>query len=286
MAISSDKRDVAEVFRERMTLLIDKRGESLSSFAKAIDIDRSALSQFMAPGSTRLPRAETLHAISNICGVSLDWLLGIIAFEQNPNEKVATLEIQHINKDIQQEQELLNKWHKEATGYKIRYVPATLPDLLRTEEIIELEFNHYSPDELTAKEQASRYQLDYSRRPETDMEVCMPAQRLKMLARGQGIWQTIPVQIRRAQLEYMMELTSEMYPTFRLFLYDERKLHASPFSVFGPTRAAIYLGDMYLVINSVDHIKSLTRHFDDLIRIASVGPDRIKEHIAKLLKLT
>lgn len=286
MSTSSDKRDVAEVFRERMALLIDKRGETLSTFAKAVSIDRSALSQFMAPGSTRLPRAETLHAISNICGVSLDWLLGIIASEQNATEKITTLEIQHTNKDVDREQKLLNKWHKEATGYKIRYVPATLPDLLRTEEVSHLEFTHYSPRELSAKDQASQYQLAYSRRPETDMEVCLPIQRLEMLARGEGIWRSIPVEVRKKQLETIIELTSEMYPTFRLFLFDERKLHASPFTVFGPTRAAIYLGDMYLVVNSVDLIKSLTRHFDDLIRIASVGPDRIKEHINELLQLT
>lgn len=284
MPISSDKRDVAEIFRERMALLIDKRGETLSSFAKAIEIDRSALSQFMAKDSTRLPRAETLHAISNTCGVSLDWLLGLVSSELDPFENAPTLEVKATQGDIEQEQSLLNKWHKDALGYKIRYVPATLPDLLRTYEISELEFNHYSSDELSAKEEASRYQLNYSRRPETDMEVCMPIQRLQALAAGRGVWEEIPARIRRNQLETMIELTEEMYPTFRLFLYDERRVFSSAYTVFGPTRAAMYLGNMYLVLNSVEHVKSLTRHFDNLIRNASIGPDRIKDFIEKTLK--
>ena len=71
MSFQSDKRDVAQIFRERLGLLISRRDQSFSAFADAIGIDRSALSQFLAPGSTRLPRAETLHAISRIAGVSV-----------------------------------------------------------------------------------------------------------------------------------------------------------------------------------------------------------------------
>ena len=35
------------------------------------------------------------------------------------------------------------EWHREACGYKIRYVPTTLPDLLKTEAVAEYEFNRY-----------------------------------------------------------------------------------------------------------------------------------------------
>src|SRR6185436_17797221 len=34
---------------------------------------------------------------------------------------------------------LLARWHAEAAGTKIRYVPAGIPDLLRTDELIEYE---------------------------------------------------------------------------------------------------------------------------------------------------
>ena len=39
----------------------------------------------------------------------------------------------------------------------------------------------------------------------------------------------------------------------------------------GPFRAAIYVGDMYLVLNATDPIRTLTRHFDNLIRAADVN---------------
>ena len=278
---SSDKRDVAAVFRERLTLLIDQRHESFSNFADAIGVDRSALSQFLAPGSTRLPRAETLHAIARTCGVSLDWLLGLIASEETGSETVPLLETEPTGDDI--DGKLHAKWHREATGYKIRYVPSGLPDLLRTEAVSRHQFSLRTPEGVEAKGQQSREQLDYSRRPETDMEVCMPLQRLEVFASGHGLWSGLSAAERRHQLETIAHLTSEMYPTFRLFLYDERRIQASPYTVFGPKRAAVYLGDLYLVINSAEHIKALTGHFDHLIRIAEVGPDRISRHVEGLI---
>ena len=128
----------------------------------------------------------------------------------------------------------------------------------------------------------ARDQLTYTRRPETDMEVCMPLQRLQQFAKGQGIWRGLPVSARKQQLEHMASLIDELYPTFRLFLYNGREAYAAPYTLFGPIRAAVYLGNMYLVVNSVDHIRALANHFDQLIRIAKHGPDRASEFIAGL----
>ena len=51
-------------------------------------------------------------------------------------------------------------------------------------------------------------------------------------------------------------------------------------TIFGPTRAAAYIGNMYFVFNSTEHIRALTQHFDDLIRGAVVQPP----DVSKLLK--
>ncbi len=276
----TDKRDVAEIFRERMGLLIDQRRESLASFARSIGLDRSALSQFLAPGSTRLPRAETLHAIAARCGVSLDWLLGLVASGEAPGDNAPLLEI--VETDHRIDSQLLSAWHREATGYKIRYVPSTLPDLLRTEAVSQHEFGSFRKDQLEAKEEAIRNQLDYSRRPETDMEVCVPYQRFAAFANGDDPWTELDAGTRIQQLQYMAALIDEMYPTFRLFLFDGKAVSASPYTVFGPKRAAIFMGQMYLVVNSAEHIKAMTRHFDDLIRIAVIGPDKAAAHIRSL----
>jgi len=52
--------------------------------------------------------------------------------------------------------------------------------------------------------------------------------------------------------------------------------------VFGPQRAAIFVGEMYLVLNATEHIRSLTRHFDNLIRHAVVSSNESAAYIAML----
>lgn len=277
-----DKRDVAEIFRDRMALLLARKGFNLSQFANSVGIDRSALSQFLAPGSTRLPRAETLCAISRTYGVSVDWLMGLIANDESASEAVPMIEIERVTEASASVK--LAKWHREAMGYKIRYVPSTLPDLLRTEEIGAYEFGDFTTVEREAKERQMQDQLSYSRRPETDMEVCMPLQAIEQLAQGEGIWRQVPISIRRDQMKNMIRLTEELYPTFRLFLFDARKIYSAAYTLFGPLRAAIYIGNMYLLVNSVEHIRALTAHFDGLIRSAEVAPDKASETITEYLK--
>ena len=65
----------------------------------------------------------------------------------------------------------------------------------------------------------------------------------------------------------MIELTGELYPSLRWFLFDGLQRFAAPVTVFGPIRAALYLGQMYLVLSSAEHVRELTIHFDDHIRL-------------------
>ncbi len=278
---SSDKRDVAYIFRERMALLIAQSGSNLSQFSKSIGIDRSALSQFLAPDSTRLPRAETLCTISRACGVSLDWLMGLIANDGNSDDIVPSIEIMRMNEE--EATKKIEEWHREAVGYKIRYVPNTLPDILRIDEVSEFEFKYNHLFIREAQDQQARKQLQKTAQPDTDMEVCMPLQTLELFAKGEGVWKELSKEVRRKQLEHMLKLTAEFYPTFRLFFFDQQSVYSAPYTLFGPLRAAVYLGNMYLLVNSVDHIKALTQHFDRLIRLAKVGPDRAEAQIQEFL---
>ena len=104
-----------------------------------------------------------------------------------------------------------------------------------------------------------------------------------MLHQPADIWRALPLRVRRAQLEQMVALCDELYPRFRLFLYDRKRLFSVPFTVFGPMRAAIYVGQTYFVFQSTDHIRALTRHFDQIVRGASVQPTEIGGFLQGLL---
>lgn len=276
----SSKHEISRKFRERMWLLINRKGQSVSAFARNCKLDRSALSQFLNESSTRLPRSETLISIAHSENVSVDWLLGLSQDEAGVGEVSSVFDIEHAS--AEQNRSLLAQWHTEAAGYKIRYAPSSLPDLVRTPAVVNFEFGGKQAIPTDDKTAFIREQLDYSRRPETDMEVVMPYQRLENLAAGRDIWEGLMRGKRQAQIGHMAELIDELYPTFRLFLYDGRKHFVSPFTVFGPKRAAVYLGDMYMVINSVEHIRQLTIRFDAAIRASEIQPDRISSWLREL----
>ena len=275
-----DKRELGPIFRERLQILIQRAGVTRAGFAQSIGLDRSALTQLLSARTVRLPRADTLRRISERYAVSLDWLLGLSQDETLAAEMRPVVEITEGQGADQGT--LLERWHKEAAGYKIRYVPAQIPDLLRTPEVIDYEYRRRSMPSPSSQLREAEFRLDYNRRPETDMEVCMPRQRLELLAEGSGQWKRLGRAEREAQLSYMANLLDELYPGFRLFLYDQLSCYSIPYTVFGPQRAAIFVGEMYLVLNATDHIRSLTRHFDNLIRRAVVNAHEVASFVRGL----
>ena len=277
------RRETVEIFRARLVEVIETSGMSRSEFARRIGTDRSTLSQLLASDGNRLPRAETIAAIATVAQVSVDWLLGLSAQGQLGtdvlNEAVAIEPGAASPAD-----ERLQRWHAEAAGYKIRYVPTTLPDLLKTEAVIRYEYVQHDTLEPEGRIEYAEARLAYSRRPETDIEACSSFQSLAQFARGQGQWQELEFEARIAQLESMIRLLDELYPTFRWFLFDIRKSYSIPLTIFGPQRAAIYIGDMYLVSTSREHIRVLTGHFDNLIRAAVMQPPEVIEYLKRLLR--
>ena len=196
-----DKRDLSSLFRERLKTLVRRSDLNQSAFAQAVGIDRSALSQLLSGATTRLPRAETLLNIASENKVSLDWLLGLSQDEGLTGEIRASFELEEASGGF--DRTLLARWHAEAAGTKIRYVPAGIPDLLRTEALIEYEAGITNKSRESQADE-TRYRIDYSRRPETDMEVCMPLHTLDIFARGLGVWAEFPAsRARQAARAYV-----------------------------------------------------------------------------------
>ena len=264
-----DRRDTARLFRARLGEAMEKSGLNRSALARRIGKDRSTVSQLLSAEHDRLPRTETVAALAAALQVSLDWLMGL------SGEAKLGADILHESMHVTLSppspiDEGLARWRAEATGYKIRYVPTTLPDLVKTDDVIEHEYRDFATRDADRVIAESQGKLAYSRLPETDMEVCMPVQGIEGFARGEGLWRGLSEEARRVQLERMHTLVGELYPTLRLYLYDGLTHYSVPFTVFGPIRAAIYIGQMYFVFNTTEHIRMLAEHFDSLIRAAVV----------------
>ena len=268
------RRDLLQVFRERLTEGMTRSNLTQSALARRVGIDRSTLAQFLSPNNKRLPRADTLSALAAGQQVSVDWLLGLT--EEGPLSAALLprpIEFEaggHAPADAR-----LGRWFAEAVGYKVRYVPTTLPDLLKTDEVIRYEYRDQVPAVPRSQIAAASERLEVQRLPESDLEVCSPRQGVESFARGEGVWRDLDVSSRRAQLLHMADLVGELYPTFRWFLYDGLLRYAAPMTIFGPKRAALYIGDLYLVLNGTEHVRALAGRFDDLIRSAVVQPSDV-----------
>lgn len=262
------RQETVERFRARLGDVIRRSGLSRSAFAAKVGIDRSTLSQILSPATDRLPRVETLATIAASEQVSLDWLVGL---SQEGALGTTILPALEISRGLSSPtDERLQRWYDEAAGYKIRHVPANLPDVLKTDEVIEYEYRlsvSASPEQRMLHTQQS---LAYQRRLDTDTEVCTPVQALEAFARGEDLWSELDRRARIRQMKRFIALTDELYPTFRWFLYDGRRRFSVPLTVFGSKRAVIYIGQGYSVFNGLEHIRSFTSHFDDLIRGAAV----------------
>ena len=268
------RRDLLQVFRDRLGEAMSRSALTQSALARRVGIDRSTLAQFLSPNNKRLPRADTLSALAAGQQVSVDWLLGLT--EEGPLSAALLprpIEFEaggHAPADAR-----LGRWFAEAVGYKVRYVPTTLPDLLKIDEVIRYEYRDQVPAVPRSQIAAASARLETQRLPESDLEVCSPRQGVESFARGEGVWRDLEAPSRRRQLLHMAELVGELYPTFRWFLYDGLLRYAAPMTIFGPKRAALYIGDMYLVLNGTEHVRALAARFDDLIRSAEVQPSDV-----------
>jgi len=278
-----DRRDILPRFQQRLRLVLARSELSQTAFAAAAGLDRSTLSQLLAPGADRLPRVESIAAIAQIGNTSLDWLLGLSQEGDRPDSGMVAESLQ-IERDAPSPlDERLLRWHEEAAGYRIRHIPTTFPDLLKTDTVIEDEYGPSAAIGPRRRIEITQSRLEYLRQPETEIECCATVQTLEAFARGEDIWRTLKPATRRAQLEQIITLCDELYPRFRLFLYDRKKLFSVPLTVFGPQRAAIYLGQTYFVFHSTEHIRALTRHFDQIVRGATVQPNEIAGFMQGLL---
>lgn len=271
----------SNVLAERLADAIERSGLSKSEFATRAAVDRTTLSQLLSPTRTRLPRADTLRSIAVGHDLSLDWLLGLSDAGPVEAELMPYMSFEEAPAPAEVDEQLL-EWFDETPDQKIRYVPATLPDLLKTNALNRFERAGAVGPDPARTIATTAANLTWARHPGTEMECCSSSQSIAAFARGDGTWHRLGAEARREQIDRMIELTDELYPSFRWFLFDGSRRYAAPVTVFGTRRAALYLGGLYLVLTSAEHVRTLSRHFDGIIRDATIQPNAIGDHLRRL----
>ncbi len=263
------KEDRSDLFRARLNQRLAASGMSRSALARAAGVDRSTIAQLLAGDDVRLPNAHLAAECAAALGVSADWLLGL-SERPEPAAEVLSASFRIATARRTPADEQIIAWHQEAAGHKIRHVPATLPDILKTEALLEWEYAAFldkTPDQARG---AMRETVEWLRSPGSDYEICVPVDMVRSLARGEGYWRGLDRDVRAAQIDFMAERCEKLYPSLRLYLYDSRKVFSAPVTIFGRLLAAVYVGQFYLVYRESRQIQALTEHFDMLVRDSEV----------------
>lgn len=276
-----DKRARSTLFRTRLSQAMARGGLSQAALAREAGVDRSTVSQLLTGAGARLPNAHVVGACAAACGVSADWLLGLSARPESAADLLAdSLTLTEAPRALVDE--TIFAWHREAAGYKIRHVPAALPDMMKTREVLEWE---YAPSLGRTTEQAinaSNDRLAWMRQSRSDYEIALPLHELESFTDATGYYAGVPAELRAAQLDHLVGLTEDLYPRLRLSLFDARRLYSAPVTVFGPLLAVLYLGRNYLAFRDSERVEAFTLHFDGLVREASVSSRGAPAHLRHL----
>jgi transcriptional regulator with XRE-family HTH domain len=275
-----DKRDRAALFRTRLAEAMSARQMTQATLARATGADRSTISQLLADG-VRLPNAQLAADCAQALGISADWLLGLT---ERPEPLADLLATQLTMREAPRAlfDEAIFGWHREAAGYKIRHVPATLPDMLKTRALVEWE---YRPQLGRTAEQAIgafEDQLAWLRTAQSDYEIALPLHEMEAFATGTGYYAGLPVEVRLGQIERFETLADQLYPSLRLYLFDARRVFSAPVTVFGPLLAVVYLGRHYIAFRDRARVETISAHFDWLVREATLGARDFAAHMRDL----
>lgn len=277
-----DKRDRAGLFRTRLALALKSAGSNQSALARDIGVDRSTVSQLLSGTGARLPNAQVVAECARALGVSADWLLGLSDRPESAARMVAeAFQLTEAPRALVDQQ--IFDWHLEAEGYKIRHVPAALPDMFKTRDVIDWEYAAHLGRTAKQAINASQERLDWMRNSASDYEIAIPLYELDSFARGTGYYTDVPRPLRVAQLERLQRLAAALYPRLRLCLFDARRLYSAPITIFGPLQAVIYVGSNYLAFRDTERVRAFTTHFDHLVREAAVPARDLPAFVSGLL---
>ena len=277
-----DKRDRAREFRDRLSHAMSEHGVNQSELARRIGVDRSTLSQALSDEGPRLPGAQIIASCATALGVSVDWLLSLSDRPESAQDLVAASLGMTAAARALIDVQIFN-WHREAQGYKIRYVPATLPDMLKTEAMLRWEYTPHLGRTADQAIKASETRLNWMRNAQSDYEIALPLHEVDCFLTCSGYYKSLPTEVRDAQLAHLIDLSEQLYPRLRLYLFDARQLYSAPVTVFGPLLAVLYSGGHYLTFRDRDRIETLTAHFDNLVRQAEFTARDVPVHLRKSL---
>ncbi len=269
------KEEISSIFQKRLLESFKKQEMNPTVFCRKYKIDRTTFVQLLSSNTHRLPRADTIIQIAQALNVSTDWLLGL-STEQEMGIDILSSAVQKVKtNDAPTAEYLWKKWHLDAKDNKVRTVPVTIPVPLKTERFF---IEEYAP--IIGNKQAKK---EYKKLLDVpgEYEVAFPVQTLMDLRDQTGMFRNFSKETCIKQLEYIAQRNTNLYPVGRFYLFDLTETYVPSFTIFGYSKAAIYLDEKYLVYNAREYVLFLRDIFNNIIRSSVVRPHELTDFIYK-----
>ncbi|MDO6733003.1 hypothetical protein Q4577_23650 [Marinovum sp. 2_MG-2023] len=103
-------------------------------------MDASTIGQLFTLDSPRMPNAQLAADIALALGISSDWLFGLTNQPELASNILASELTLNTAERTSADAQILD-WLRETAGSKVRHVPATLPEMLKTDDVLEWEYS-------------------------------------------------------------------------------------------------------------------------------------------------
>lgn len=276
-------RNRSDTFRIRLQEAMTDKAMSKSALARATHVDRSTIGQLLKDDMPRMPNAQLAADIAAALGVSADWLLSLSNRPEPLGDILASaMAVSSAERSSADEQ--IVAWHREAMGSKIRHVPATMPEMLKTQAFLDWEYQTSPPELIAQISTTSSGLFDWLRSGEADYEIAVPLHEVETCAAGTGYYAGLPQDVRHAQLTLLADQCEDLFPRLRLFFYDAHQMYSTPVTVFGNALAILYVGKFYMSLRERQRVGAVTEHFDWLVRGCSVDAREVPGFVRALLR--
>lgn len=275
-------RDRSETFRLRLTEAMALKSMSKSALARVTGVDRSTIGQLLKDDMPRMPNAQLAADIAAALGVSADWLLSL-SNRPEPLGDILASAMSVSSADRRTADAQIVEWHRDAIGSKIRHVPASMPEMLKTQALLDWEYAAATPEMIAQISETRGGLYEWLRAGQSDYEIALSIHEILNCVEGTGYYAGLGRDVRHDQIALLADQCEELFPRLRLFLFDAHQMFSAPVTVFGNALAILYVGKFYMALRERQRVSAATEHFDWLVRGCQVDAREVPLFLRDLL---
>lgn len=247
-------RSLPSVLSRRLQEAMTSRGYTVSQLSFASDIRKPTLMRMLSEDLARLPDTYTLIKLAHALDVSLEYLLGLGVQQM---ESALSFSGDFFPDPYAPENRLYEEmFHSQSNGYFI-YVCETLPELLKTRPVLELELGN------TAVAAAYHGRMEAMKAAAANREnnglVLMDSRIIDNLLSGTGQYAGLTAPQIRDQIGSLKSFFEAHFPTVNACVVDYRKNGLTQMFLSTPCRVVTRMGDGYVMTGNHELYQHLRR---------------------------